>query len=105
MVDEAQDVGGSVRVLMLCASGNRNERKWEMPQTYDIERPGLGGHHGFGQGRHICAGMHLAKLEMRSLLKAIVARIDRIEIGEPVLRLNNVLRGFAALSAQFVAAG
>lgn len=101
-----QDVDGVTipdgsRVLMMYASANRDERRWQDPDRYWIERPGLSGHLGFGQGRHTCAGVHLAKLEMRSLLKSILQRVHSIEVGSPVYRLNNVLRGFAALPARF----
>ena len=89
------------RVLVMFASANRDERRWEDPDRYWIERPGLAGHVGFGQGRHVCAGMHLAKLEIRSLLKAMLARIDDLEVGAPVYAINNTLRGFDALPARF----
>jgi len=107
VVEVEQDVGGmtlpaGARVLMMYASANRDERKWAAPDTYDIERPGLVGHLGFGHGHHVCVGMHLARLEMRALLKAMVARVDRIETGAPILSLNNVLRGFSSLPARFV---
>jgi cytochrome P450 len=90
------------RVLVMYASGNRDERRWDDPDTFRIDRPGLGAQLGFGQGRHACAGMHLARMEMRSLLKAMVERVDRIEVGEPTYALNNVLRGFATLPVRFV---
>ena len=97
-------VPDGARVLMIYASANRDERRWDDPARYWIERPGLTGHLGFGQGRHTCAGVHLAKLEMRSLLKSILRRVARIEVSTPEIRLNNVLRGFAALPARFYAA-
>ncbi len=107
VIEVEQDVGGmtlpaGARVLMMYASANRDERKWAAPDTYDIERPGLVGHLGFGHGHHVCVGMHLARLEMRALLKAMVARVDRIETGAPVFSLNNVLRGFSSLPARFL---
>jgi cytochrome P450 len=107
VIEVEQDVGGmtlpaGARVLMMYASANRDERKWAAPDTYDIERPGLVGHLGFGHGHHVCVGMHLARLEMRSLLKAMVARVNRIETGAPVFSLNNVLRGFSSLPARFL---
>ena len=34
---------------------------------------------------------------MQSILKAMVARVDSIEVGEPVFVLNNILRGPASL--------
>ena len=35
-------------------------------------------HLGWGNGPHTCVGIHLAKLEMRMLLEAMVERVDRI---------------------------
>jgi cytochrome P450 len=92
------------RVLVMYSSANRDERRWQDPERFWIERPGLNGHLGFGQGHHTCAGMHIAKLEMRSLLKSMLARVEHIEVGQPVYRVNNVLRGFASLPARFIGA-
>lgn len=104
-----QDIEGAVlpggaRTLVMYASANRDERRWEDPERYWIDRPYLNTHLGFGGGRHACAGMHLAKLEMRSLLKAMITLVDDIEVGTPVTRLNNVLRGFESLPMKFSAA-
>lgn len=96
MIGDCEVKAGS-RVVALYASANRDERKWDDPERFDITRPGLTQQLGFGYGRHTCAGMHLAQLEIRSLLKAMLERIDVFEVGEPVLQLNNTLRGLAAL--------
>lgn len=109
VVETDQDVGGATlpangRVLTMYASANRDERHWDAPTAYNIRREGLNGHVGFGQGRHSCAGTHLAKLEMRSLLKSILARVERMEAGTPELQINNVLRGYAKLPMRFAAA-
>jgi len=102
-IDGAAIPSGS-RVLMMYASANRDERRWEDPERYWIERPGLSGHLGFGQGRHTCAGMHLAKLEMRSLLKSLLKRARHIKVGTPNFQMNNVLRGFASLPTRLIPA-
>lgn len=109
VVDRDHDIGDSqlpagARVLLLYASANRDPRHWESPDRFWIERPNLNGHLGFGMGRHMCAGMHLAKLEMRSLLKSIVRRVAWIEVDPPQHQLNNVLYGFASLPTRFRAA-
>lgn len=44
-----------------------------------------------------CAGLHLARLEMTALLEVLVEKVRSFDIGEPVLALNNVLRGLASL--------
>jgi cytochrome P450 len=90
-------VAAGSRVLVLYASANRDERKWDAPDRFDITRANTTQHLGFGSGRHICAGMHLAQLEIRSLLRAMLDRIDWFEVEEPVPALNNTLRGFSSL--------
>lgn len=84
------------RILVLYASANRDERKWEEPEKFDVRRA-VRDHLGFGIGAHVCAGMHLARLEMIALMMAFARRVSRFELGEPVRAVNNVLRGFARL--------
>lgn len=90
------DVPKASRVLLLYASANRDERKWEDPERFDVRRR-ASDHLGFGNGTHMCAGLHLARLEMTALLEVLVEQVQRFELGEPVLALNNVLRGLASL--------
>ena len=90
------------RALMLYASANRDERRWEKPETFDVKRV-LTDHVGFGHGIHSCAGMQLARLEIRSILTSMVKRVKRIEVGVPVLAMNNVLRGYEHLQVRFIA--
>ncbi|QDF38608.1 cytochrome P450 [Bradyrhizobium symbiodeficiens] len=87
------------RVLLLYASANRDERKWQDPETFDVKRR-ANDHLGFGNGTHMCAGLHLARLEMTALLEVLVQRVAGFRIGEPVLAINNVLRGLASLPVQ-----
>ncbi len=84
------------RLLLLYASANRDERKWQDPERFDVRRR-ANDHLGFGNGTHMCAGLHLARLEMTALLEVLVERVASFKIGEPVLALNNVLRGLASL--------
>ena len=89
-------IPGGSRVLLLYASANRDERKWQDAERFDVRRR-ASDHLGFGNGTHMCAGLHLARLEMTALLEVLVEKVARFEIGEPVLALNNVLRGLASL--------
>lgn len=84
------------RALLLYASANRDERKWQNPESFDVRRR-ASDHLGFGNGTHMCAGLHLARLEMTALLEVLIEKVERFEIGAPVLALNNVLRGLASL--------
>ena len=95
------EIGGTAlpkgaRAMVLYASANRDERRFADPDRFDPGRPGA--HHvGFGHGIHQCVGMHLARLEMESLLRAMVDRVAAVEIGEPTMAMNNTIRAFATL--------
>jgi cytochrome P450 len=68
-------------VLHLClGAANRDPKRWERPDEYEIDRPLKAGA-GFGGGPHICLGMHVARAEM---LTGIGALLDRL----PNLRLD-----------------
>ena len=82
------------RVLVPYASANRDERKWERPEKFDVRREAHD-HLGFGVGAHVCAGMHLARLEIAD--DGLCAAMCRFDVGEPVPAVNDVLRGFARL--------
>jgi cytochrome P450 len=68
-------------VVHLClGAANRDPGRWERPDEYDVRRdlkPSLS----FGNGPHICLGMHVARAEM---LVGIGALLDRL----PNLRLD-----------------
>ncbi|HMJ72361.1 MAG TPA: cytochrome P450 [Solirubrobacterales bacterium] len=85
------------RVAILFGAANMDERRFPDPACFDLDRP-PGGNLGWGNGAHTCIGIHLAKLEMGALLRALVARVKTIEtIEHPPRILSNSLQGFRAL--------
>jgi cytochrome P450 len=85
------------RVVLLFGAANTDERRYPDPERFDLDRP-PGGHLGWGYGPHTCVGIHLAKLEMAALLRALVAQVETIEIaGRPTRIRNNTLQGFGSL--------
>ncbi len=84
------------RALMLYACANRDERRFENPERYDIERKARD-QLGFGYGTHVCAGMHLAKLEITTLLEILTPKVERFHIIESQRTPHNTLRGVARL--------
>lgn len=85
------------KVLMFLASANRDPRRWDEPDRYDITRR-TSGHVGFGSGIHMCVGQLVARLEGEVMLTALARRIASIEISGPVeRRYNNTLRGLDRL--------
>ena len=92
-----QRLGEGEKVLMFLGAANRDPRRWERPDEYDIKRP-LSGHVAFGNGIHACVGQLLARLEGECVLAALARQVEAIEISGPVRRrYNNTLRGLASL--------
>lgn len=100
---EGYRIPAGSRIMMVFASANRDERTFERPDTFDVTRNPR--HHvGFGSGIHMCVGMHLAQMEMIALLEAMIPMVERIEVGEGIIALNNTIYGFSSLPARFVPA-
>jgi len=90
-------IGEGEKVLMFLGAANRDPRRWDAPDSYNITRR-TSGHVGFGSGIHMCVGQLVARLEGEVMLTALAQRIARIEIsGEPKRRFNNTLRGLDSL--------
>jgi cytochrome P450 len=70
------------KVLLLLGSANRDERVWERPDDFDIDRAASVQHVGFGHGIHVCLGAALARLEMRVSLEEIFRLMPSYEIDE-----------------------
>lgn len=87
------------RVALLFGSANRDERHYEDPDAFLVDRNPRD-QLGWGHGPHLCGGMHLAKLEMEVLLEAMVEQIDRIEVEEPEISTNFGLYGIEAMKVR-----
>ena len=93
---EDQRLHKGARVLVMYASGNRDERRWEDPERFDITRR-ANEQLGFGHGIHMCMGANLARMEISALLSALIPRVERFELHEAERISNNVLRGYKSL--------
>jgi cytochrome P450 len=92
------------KVLVFFASANRDPRRWDAPDVFDIRRKS-GGHVAFGLGIHRCVGEALAELEGEILLTELARRVrEIIAVGEPTVHLNNSLRSFAHIPLRLTAA-
>jgi cytochrome P450 len=70
------------RVLLLWGSANRDERKFENPDVFDVRRP-VQRHLAFANGIHHCLGAPLARLEGRVLVEALIRRTSGFELAGP----------------------
>src|SRR6186713_459390 len=90
-------IGEGEKVLMFLAAANRDPRRWDKPDSYDITRR-TSGHVGYGSGIHMCVGQLVARLEGETMLAALARKVASIEITGPVKRrYNNTLRGLESL--------
>lgn len=86
------------RVIVHYASANRDERRFADPERFDIERKDCNTHLAFGIGTHTCPGQSLARIEVNSLLTALVQRVDSISPAGPPRRVvSNLINGWAEL--------
>jgi hypothetical protein len=95
-------LGDGEKVLLLFAAANRDPRRWDKPDSFDVRRRATG-HMTFGTGIHGCVGQAVARLETEAILGALLRRVATIEMtAEPKRRLNNTLRGFDTLPLRVV---
>jgi cytochrome P450 len=92
-----QPVAAGDKVVVSFASANRDETVFERPDSFDVGRDARA-HLAFGHGPHFCLGAHLARVQMRTLVRELLARTVWIEsAGEPVRLRSNFQRGVKRL--------
>ena len=89
-------------VLFLYASANRDEREFEDPDRFDIRRQPkriLS----FGAGTHQCIGRHIARMEGRVSLEALLPALGDYEVlHERAVRLHTeFVQGYGSLPVRF----
>jgi cytochrome P450 len=71
-IPEGTDVG------LFLGAANRDDRRYDDPDTFNMFREAQQ-HVGFGFGVHMCLGMHLARMESRVAVNALLDRFDDIQ--------------------------
>jgi cytochrome P450 len=75
------------------------------PEAFDLDRPNVHLHMGFGYGPHFCAGAELARLEARIAFETLLARLGEIEIDSEASDLTHVpsfaARGYRRIVLRF----
>ncbi|MBK4739354.1 cytochrome P450 [Noviherbaspirillum pedocola] len=85
------------KVVVFISSANRDPRRWENPDQFDIRRR-ASGNLAFGTGIHGCAGQMMARLEGDILLSSLARKMHSIELeGTPIPHFNNTVRGYASI--------
>jgi cytochrome P450 len=90
-------------VNVFTGSANRDERHYPDPDRFDIHRTPAP-HMAFGSGPHMCLGMHLARMETRVALEAILERLHNLRLDPEAPRpriVGSVFRSPDALPVLF----
>ena len=92
------------KVLLLYASGNRDERVFEDPFRFDVERT-PNDHVAFGgYGAHFCLGAPLARLELCVMFEELLRRLPDLELAsaDPLpMRPSNFIVGIEEMPVVF----
>ena len=95
-----QVVPAGSAMLLMVAAGNRDERRFEDPDRFDIHRD-IGQSLTFGYGAHYCLGAALARIEGRIALDEVLDRWPEWEIDLEAARRapTSTVRGWDSMPA------
>jgi cytochrome P450 len=95
-------------VQLRYAAANRDPKKFENPDAFDIERKNARAHQAFGKGPHMCVGNMLSRKEMLVAFDELLERLDDFAVSdESGIKIlpNILLRGVIRLPITFSIAG
>ena len=104
VVEDVEYHGGVVpagsALLLMVASGNRDERRFDEPDRFDIHRE-IGQSLTFGYGAHYCLGAALARIEGRIALDEVLDRWPEWDIDLEAARRapTSTVRGWDSMPA------
>lgn len=105
VLDEGVEIAGhaipvGAEVAMLFGSAQRDPRRFDDPDVFDIGRNDAS-HVGFGGGIHFCVGAPLARRELAVSLRGLFERFPDLQLrNEPSHHPTFVIRGLTALALQ-----
>jgi cytochrome P450 len=85
-------------MILLTAAANRDERKFENADRFDIHRT-IDHHLTFGYGVHYCFGAALARVEGRIALEELVSRFPTwdLDVARAEMIHTSTIRGYFCL--------
>ena len=84
--EDCQVSGAEVKkgdlVLPVWGAAGYDPSVFASPTEFDIDRPNVSKHMGFGHGPHFCAGAELARLEARIAFEVLLTRLPNLTLDE-----------------------
>lgn len=74
-----QAIPGGSQLSVCLGAANRDPARWENPERFDIHRRPQQ-HMAFGFGVHTCLGIHLARMESRVVVEAVLDRLADLRL-------------------------
>jgi cytochrome P450 len=87
-----ETIAAGDKVALFFASANRDEDVFDDPFAFRIDRQ-PNRHLAFGSGPHFCMGANLARVELETLLRHLLTRLEWFELTGPAERLNSAVNG------------
>jgi cytochrome P450 len=91
-------VAAGDKVYVCWGSANRDETRWPDAERFDLHREPKP-HLAFGFGPHRCLGMHLARMEMRIALDAVLERLPGVRLDPAARDVHITGEGFRSPAA------
>jgi cytochrome P450 len=97
-----QRIRAGESVALFFNSANRDDAMFASADTFQVDRQ-PNPHLAFGSGPHFCLGVHLARLELRSLFAALLPMLPRMTLaGTPRRARSAVISGISSLPLRCV---
>jgi cytochrome P450 len=80
-------------VYLSYLAANRDPRVFDNPHHFDVARSNADRHVAFGFGAHFCLGAQLARMELRTLFRHLLPRLDRVELGGAPSSMKTIFVG------------
>ncbi|MEO6955917.1 MAG: cytochrome P450 [Antricoccus sp.] len=94
-------ISAGEKVVVSFLSANHDESVFDSPDQFKLDRTD-NDHLVFGYGPHFCLGSHLARVQMRTMFRQLLARTSWIEsAGEPALLRSSFQRGIKRLPVRW----
>jgi cytochrome P450 len=81
-------IPADAQVYVLFASANDDEAMFASPRDFDPDRANVTKHLAFGGGIHLCAGIALARMEIKAVIVELMSRLTDFELAVPADELR-----------------
>jgi cytochrome P450 len=96
-----QTILAGEKVVMFYSSGNFDAEAFEHPERLDLSR-NPNPHVGFGGGGlHFCLGAHVARAQLRAILRELLRQLPNIQAGDPSYVAGNFVHAIGSMPCTF----